>query len=476
MLEKLRERFKNLTLKQKRAAFALVGLGLSAMLGIAVFGKKTKNAEIKSQAQDLRTKQVRLDPELLRRAAYEENRLELARLREEVAALRADRSQGPGAFPGTPLPGGPAPGSFSADPGVEPPGRTAFPSLPPLPPAPRPQGRNARATLPPPPPLPPLRGGRPGNATLPPPPVPPAGGADPFPPPPGVGVPSAPGPGVPPTSGGQSSGPPGKPPKPTAELIGGIAQFAGSDGKSKGGKDATKEGKEGQPQDTEKKKANGKDLKVYLPPSILPAKLLTGLDASTTGAGKGDPEPMLLRIQAPAILPNSVRANLRGCFIIAEGVGKLAKERVDVRLVSLNCIDNGGHAVIDSKIKGFVTDEDGKGGLSGHVVSRMGAAAARALIAGAVKGGGEAIKSTATTQSLSPLGATQVLDVNEIGRAALGGGVSQGIQPLLDLYVDLAKQAAPIIEKLPGTDVTAIITEGADLQIKTYENKVGGGS
>jgi conjugal transfer pilus assembly protein TraB len=124
------------------------------------------------------------------------------------------------------------------------------------------------------------------------------------------------------------------------------------------------------------------------------ARLLTGFDASTSGDGKNNPEPLLLRIQAPAMLPNDVKANLRGCFIIAEAVGRLNKERADVRLVSLSCIGRKGQAVIDSTVKGFVTDSDSKVGLSGRVVSKMGAATARAVVAGIFGGAGDALQAS----------------------------------------------------------------------------------
>ena len=139
---------------------------------------------------------------------------------------------------------------------------------------------------------------------------------------------------------------------------------------------------------------------VYLPPSFMEASLLTGFDASTSGTGKNNPEPLLLRIQTPAVLPNDIKANLAGCFIIAEAVGRLDKERADVRLVSLSCLSNEGKAIIDSQVKGFVTDSDSKVGLSGRVVSRMGAATARTVIAGFFGGLGDMLKTTATTAAL----------------------------------------------------------------------------
>jgi conjugal transfer pilus assembly protein TraB len=208
---------------------------------------------------------------------------------------------------------------------------------------------------------------------------------------------------------------------------------------------------------------------VYLPPSFMEAMLLTGFDASTSGEGKNNPEPLLLRIQAPAVLPNDVKANLRGCFIIAEAVGRLNKERADVRLVSLSCIGRKGQAVIDATIKGFVTDSDSKVGLSGRVVSKMGAATARAVVAGIFGGAGNALQSTAMTQTASPLGTTAIVDTNQIAKSAIGGGLAEGANTLHELYLDLAKQATPVIEVGAAKKVTVVISEGKELTIKDFD-------
>ena len=52
-----------------------------------------------------------------------------------------------------------------------------------------------------------------------------------------------------------------------------------------------------------------KERTVYLPPSFMEAQLLTGFDASTSGKGTNNPEPLLLRIQTPAVLPRSLSEN-----------------------------------------------------------------------------------------------------------------------------------------------------------------------
>ena len=103
------------------------------------------------------------------------------------------------------------------------------------------------------------------------------------------------------------------------------------------------------------------------------ARLLTGVDALASRDAKANPEPLIARVQAPAVLPNEVKANLSGCFVIGNATGSLAKERVEVQLVSLSCIDFDERSVVYHPIKGFFVDTDGKKGLSGKVVTRSGA-------------------------------------------------------------------------------------------------------
>jgi len=209
---------------------------------------------------------------------------------------------------------------------------------------------------------------------------------------------------------------------------------------------------------------------VYLPPSFMEASLLTGFDASTSGTGKNSPEPMLLRIQTPAVLPNDIKGDVEGCFVVAEAVGRLDKERADVRLTSLSCLSKNGQAVIDETVKGFVTDSDSKVGLSGRVVSRMGAATARATVAGIFGGAGDWLKAASTTTSTSALGSTQTVDSGDVVPYALGGGLSEGADTLRDFYLDLARQTTPVIEVGATKEITVVISEGKDLQIREIDS------
>mgnify|MGYP001132251538 CR=1 FL=1 len=244
-----------------------------------------------------------------------------------------------------------------------------------------------------------------------------------------------------------------EPPKP--EIIGGIGMVSQAE---------KKEEKKEEKKDTAKKK-------YYLPSSFMEATLLSGLDAPAVGKGEAHPVPVLLRIKAPAVLPNKVKANLKGCFIIAEGLGNLATERADLRLVSLSCIDRKGDAVIDQKIKGFIVDNDGKIGLRGRVVSKMGSTLARAFIAGLFSGIGQVAGTQAYTYNVTGSGTISTLDAGKAAQAALGSGIQQAANELQRFYLELARQSIPVVEIQATRNVTVVVSEGVELEIKNYDLK-----
>ena len=178
---------------------------------------------------------------------------------------------------------------------------------------------------------------------------------------------------------------------------------------------------------------------------------------------------MLLRVQAPAILPNEVRAALEGCFVVAHGFGSLASERIESRVVSLSCVDFEGRSVIEAPLTGILVDQDGVKGLAGHPVTKMGANMARLLAAGLVEGAADAFEQTATITSISPLGQTQTIDPDQLGRAALGNGVGRASNEITKVYVELVRQSAPVLEMGPAKDVYVFLTQGVWLEVKDYE-------
>jgi conjugal transfer pilus assembly protein TraB len=223
----------------------------------------------------------------------------------------------------------------------------------------------------------------------------------------------------------------------------------------------------------EGKKKEG--TKIYLPPSFMEATLLSGMYAPTAETGKTSPMPALIRIKDLAILPNHVKGDVKGCFVMVEAHGSLADERAHVRLSTLSCLTRGGQSVIDQKIKGYVVDEDGFVGLRGKVVSKMGSAIARSLVAGFAVGFGDALNASAITTSVSGLGVTQTLDTDRAVKAGTGRGVAQAGRDLQKFLLDLGKQAVPVVEVGAMRPVTVVISEGVEIEVKELPNTCMGG-
>jgi conjugal transfer pilus assembly protein TraB len=205
---------------------------------------------------------------------------------------------------------------------------------------------------------------------------------------------------------------------------------------------------------------------IYLAPGFMKARLLTGIDALASRDATSNPEPIIARVQAPAVLPNEVKANLAGCFVIGNATGSLAKERVEVQLVSLSCVDFDDRSVVDQAVKGFFVDTDGKKGLSGKVVTRAGATLARAFLAGTISGISRSVEDTFGETSTSALGTVRTLDTGDAAKNGIAGGLSRSSDKLTEFYLDLARQAGPIVEVGAAKDVVVVIQEGVTLEIK----------
>jgi len=204
---------------------------------------------------------------------------------------------------------------------------------------------------------------------------------------------------------------------------------------------------------------------VKLAPGFMEGMLLTGVEALSSEGAQGDPEPILVRVQAPTVLPNEVRANLVGCFVVANAFGVLAKEKVEARLVSLTCMNAGGQVVIDEEIKGYLADKSGKKGIAAIVSAKQGTHLARAVVAGIFGGVGEAISLESTTQSTSPLGTTQVIDSDKVYDAGIGQGIKSGAEKIQEVFLELAKNTAPTLEVGAAAKVTVVLTQTVNLKI-----------
>src|SRR3546814_10165860 len=68
--------------------------------------------------------------------------------------------------------------------------------------------------------------------------------------------------------------------------------------------------------------------------------------------------------------------------------------------------------------------------------------------------------------STSALGSVRTLDAGDAAKAGIAGGLSKSSDKLTDFYLDLARQAGPIVEVGAAKDVVVVIQEGVTLEIK----------
>jgi conjugal transfer pilus assembly protein TraB len=179
---------------------------------------------------------------------------------------------------------------------------------------------------------------------------------------------------------------------------------------------------------------------------------------------------MLIRIKDLAVLPNEVKEDLKGCFVIAEGTGDLSQERIKARLLNLSCITKKGDSLIDQPVKGWVVDADGRAGLGGRVVAKFGSHMARVAAAGFLEGFGKALDLSVTNQEQNYFGQTtsrlENTDADTIAKAGIGRSIVNVAEDLQKFYLQLAQQTLPVIEVGPKQEITLIISEGASLEIK----------
>ena len=200
------------------------------------------------------------------------------------------------------------------------------------------------------------------------------------------------------------------------------------------------------------------------PGAFAKAALLSGLDAPTGGRADTNPHPVLLELLDTASLPNRYRSRVKECRVVAAGFGRISDERAYLRLERLSCVLRGGE-ILDVPLKGYVSGEDGKVGMRGHLISKQGALIARALLAGTAGGIGSAISQSYSSVLTSPTGAVSAVDPNKTMEFGVASGFGTALEKISDWYLKRADETYPIIEIDAGRVVEIVLTEGAELGV-----------
>ena len=216
-----------------------------------------------------------------------------------------------------------------------------------------------------------------------------------------------------------------------------------------------------------KKERQRKKLINFIPAgTILKATLINGMYAPTMGKGKESPYPALLQTWDLAFLPNNVRKDLAGCFVLGEAFGELSDSRVHIRLSKISCISSDEKWVIQKSIKGFVNGDDGKVGVAGKTVANFGRLTLTVLLSEFLSSAGEAVKAATQVNTYNPLGGVTTTvggTAGDIALAAAGSGIGESASMLSEFYLDIMKEMSPVIEVNSRREVEIVIEDGAEL-------------
>lgn len=205
----------------------------------------------------------------------------------------------------------------------------------------------------------------------------------------------------------------------------------------------------------------------YLPPnSIARAKVVVGVDATTSVKSQSDPLPVVLRITGPARSVYAegrlLRTNIEGCMVNGAAQGDLSSEKVYVRLQRMTCPQPGGRFAV-SEVKGFISF-GGKTGVRGRVVSREGGLVTQSFIAGLAGGFGRGFSantsSLLTGNNVTVNGKREQLSLGDIAQGGLGEGIATSADAVSKYLIERAEQYQPVIEMPTGVDVEIVFLDG----------------
>lgn len=201
--------------------------------------------------------------------------------------------------------------------------------------------------------------------------------------------------------------------------------------------------------------------------SFAEATLISGVEAFTGGTAQAQPQPVVLRLDANAILPNAASYQIKGCHVLASVWGDMSSERVFGRLATLTCVDANNKLVLSEEVEGTLVDSDGKNGVRGDLQDRQGAKLARSLLAGFAQGVASAFGAAQGTVSTTAFGTTTSVLSGDMAKMGAYNGASTAAEQLADFYLKQAEATMPVIAVDAGRRVSVLFTRSTALSYQT---------
>lgn len=212
------------------------------------------------------------------------------------------------------------------------------------------------------------------------------------------------------------------------------------------------------------------ERKGFLPGgSFAAATMISGVDAFTGETARAQPQPLILRVDENAILPNAAKYAIKGCHLLASAWGDLSSERVFARTATLTCVDSSNRLVLSEEVEGTLVDSDGKNGIRGAVMDRQGAKLGRSLLAGFAEGLASAFGAAQATVSNTAFGSSSSVLSKDVPRVGAYQGAATAAEQLSDFYLKQAEATMPVIAVDAGRRVTVLFTKSKALKFETTE-------
>lgn len=188
------------------------------------------------------------------------------------------------------------------------------------------------------------------------------------------------------------------------------------------------------------------------------ATLLTGVYAPTGG----EPLPVLLRLDAALIGPGKSRVPVQGAFLVGKAQGDANSKRAVVQLETLSVVWEEGEAV-ETKINGWVVDDDGIQGLAGTYVWRADEILALSGLSAGLAAGGDALAAREAMTQAGPLGTVVTAITGDPLRFAGARGVGGAFSKISEVIAARLQEIAPAIYVPNAKRVTVAFISGVTL-------------
>ncbi len=219
-----------------------------------------------------------------------------------------------------------------------------------------------------------------------------------------------------------------------------------------------------------------KSVEEIIPAGTYAAGILTsGIAASTALNAQGDPQPVMVRLTSPGILPRGFKTDIKEAVVIAACYGDISSERANCRLNKILLVERNGE-ILSKKAEGWLIGDDGIPGIRGKVVDKAGEVVRSSFWAGLLGGVASYFKAIAQQPQfvLSGAGAveTQQMPQSSMLKSAGATGASNALEKIADFALKRAEQMQPVIMVNPGRSVDVVFKEEVDLSNSTLRQEL----